>query len=128
MARTWGRKGRPWRQVQAKVYAEETHCCLCGRYVDQTMANYRHRLARSVHHLVPPDIAPELANDRGNLRLAHYGCNAGYGRGQYKGAPTEGTTTRAPQLGRAHGWRGRALVGVGGAGGMATVSNPDRDW
>jgi hypothetical protein len=127
MARYWGRKGRPFRKAQAECFAEETHCYFGDGPVDQTLANYRSSRARSVHHLIPPDIAPELANDRANMRLAHLGCNSKYGRGQYKGAPTEGTTTtRALRRGRAQGWRRRALVGVGA--GMATVSNPDRDW
>lgn len=90
VARTAGRSGRPWRRVQAKVYEEETHCYLCGEYVDQTLANFRSGQARSVHHLIPPDLAPELALDRDNLRLAHLGCNAKYGRGQFVGAPALG--------------------------------------
>ena len=93
MARSWGRKGRPWRKVQAEVYAEETHCYFCGRYVDQTLLNFRGSLARSVHHLIPPDVAPELAHDRGNLRLAHLGHNSSYGRGAFEGAPVNGAPT-----------------------------------
>ena len=90
VARTAGRSGRPWRRVQAKVYEEETHCYLCGEYVDQTLANFRSGRARSVHHLIPPDLAPELALDRDNLRLAHLGCNARYGRGAFVGGPALG--------------------------------------
>lgn len=106
VARTAGRKGRPWVRVQARVYAEETICHLCGGYVDQTLP-IRHPRSRSVHHLIPPDIQPNLANDRGNLRLAHYGCNSSYGRGEWetrprrqprgehlRGAPPQGGTYR----------------------------------
>lgn len=81
-----GRKGRPWVRVQRKVYAEETNCHLCGRYVDQTLP-IRTPQSRSVHHLIPPDIRPDLAEVRSNLRLAHYGCNSSYGRGEYETRP-----------------------------------------
>lgn len=100
--RTAGRAGRPWRRVQAKVYAEETHCCLCGRYVDQTLANYRQSQARSVHHLIPPDIAPDLALNRDNLRLAHLGCNARHGRGIYQGAFSQGGANMGAPLAGSH--------------------------
>jgi hypothetical protein len=70
-----GRVGRPFRAFQAAVFATESHCWLCGGYVDQRL-HPRHRLARSVDHLVqlqhhgPP-------HDRANGRLAHIGCNSG---------------------------------------------------
>jgi HNH endonuclease len=124
MARTWGRKGRPFRRAQAQCFAEEHICYLCGEPVDQTLANYRSPRARSVHHLVPPDIAPELANDRANMRLAHIGCNSKHGRGQYR-EPSSRASSTPRARGRTKGWRTRALVGVGG---VVTVSNPDRDW
>jgi hypothetical protein len=127
MARTWGRKGRPWTRVQARVYAEETACFLCGRYVDQTLPNYRSAMARSVHHLIPPDVARHLANNRDNLRLAHIGCNASYGRGRFKGAPSpRGPRPRGTaRVGtRARGYA-RTRVGVGQA---APVTQSDRDW
>lgn len=68
-----GRAGRPWRRLQAQVYAEEQHCWICGHDVDQTLAP-QHPYARSVDHLIqlchqgPP-------NSRGNSRLAHRRCN-----------------------------------------------------
>jgi hypothetical protein len=124
VARTWGRKGRPYRRAQAQTFAEETHCYLCHQWVDQGLANYRGSRARSVHHLIPPDIAPELANDRTNMRLAHLGCNAKYGRGAYKGAPSPGTPPRVRRGRRTWGHRALVVQGVGSAG----VSRPDRDW
>jgi hypothetical protein len=126
MARTWGRKGRPFRRAQAQCYAEETHCYFGDGYVDQTLANYRGSRARSVHHLIPPDIAPELANDRANMRLAHLGCNAKYGRGAYRGptaAATHGPRGRRTGVGVRRG-RGPVLEGAGRVG----VTNPERDW
>lgn len=86
VAATAGRKGRPWERVCHRVYAEEANCHLCGRYVDQTLPP-RTSQSRSVHHLIPPDIRPDLANVRSNLRLAHYGCNSSYGRGEYETRP-----------------------------------------
>lgn len=98
VAATAGRKGRPWREAQARVYAEETHCYLqpwtgCAGHVDQTLAP-RTPWSRSVHHLIPPDIRPDLANVRTNLRLAHYGCNSRYGRGEYETRPGRGATSQ----------------------------------
>lgn len=91
VAKTPGRKGRPWREVCARVYAEETTCYLqpwtgCHGHVDQTLPP-RTSWSRSVHHLIPPDIRPDLARARHNLRLAHFGCNSSYGRGEYETRP-----------------------------------------
>ena len=106
------------------MYAEESDCYLCGGHVDQTLANYRSGRARSVHHLVPPDLAPELANDRGNLRLAHLGCNSKHGRGAFKGAPTKPTPRRwGYPKGPAH-----TGVGMGRAQGAGAGWTPERDW
>lgn len=70
-----GRTGRPWRRLQAQVYLEETHCWICGEYVDQTLPPRTSR-SRSVDHLVRlADGGAPL--DRANCRLAHYGCNCG---------------------------------------------------
>ena len=126
-ARTAGRKGRPFVRAQRQCFAEEDTCCFCGRYVDQTLANYRSSAARSVHHLIPPDVAPDLANDRDNMRLAHLGCNASYGRGAFKGAPTPGSTAMGGprEQGRPHRGHARALPGVMG---LATTVASDRDW
>ena len=124
MARFHGRKGRPWRRAQARVYAEESHCYLCGRYVDQSMANYRHPAARSVHHLIPPDIAPHLAHDRDNLRLTHLGCNSSAGRGIFEGRPNRAAPGSRGQQGRATRGRGRTYqVAL-----PTVVSNLERDW
>lgn len=125
-ARTAGRKGRPFVRAQRQCFREETHCCLCGRYVDQTLADYRSGLARSVHHLIPPDIAPELANSRSNMRLAHIGCNSRHGRGQYKGQGSKpGRLPRGASSGRGirTGMYGRARARVAVPAAVA-----DRDW
>lgn len=73
MQRSHGRTGRPWLRLCAVVYAEETHCWLCKRWVNPALAS-PHPMSRSVDHLVmlshdgPP-------RDRGNVRLAHRRCN-----------------------------------------------------
>lgn len=68
-----GRVGRPWREVSARVYAEESHCWLCAGHVDQRLVS-THRLARSADHLIQLQHGGDpLA--RANLRLAHIGCN-----------------------------------------------------
>lgn len=86
VAKTAGRKGRPWYRACTRVYAEENICYLCGRHVDQTLPP-RTSWSRSAHHLIPPDIRPDLANARTNLRLAHFGCNSAHGRGEYETRP-----------------------------------------
>lgn len=74
-ARTAGRAGRPWRTVQAQVYREETHCWLCGDWVDQTLPA-QHAKARSADHLRQLQHGGQ-PHTRSNLRLAHIGCNSG---------------------------------------------------
>jgi len=126
MARTWGRKGRPFVRAQRQCFAEETHCCLCGGWVNQAMPNPRDRMARSVHHLVPPDIAPELANDRGNMRLAHFGCNARYGRGPLEGQGPKGG--RPATRGRVNGVRGVRVARHARVVPRRSPVSTDRDW
>lgn len=97
------------------------------------MADYRQPAARSVHHIIPPDIAPELANDRTNLRLAHLGCNAKHGRGNYPRAPINGGVVippyalGPPRQGWAHG-DGAHSAHMGDGGPLPMVSKPDRAW
>jgi 5-methylcytosine-specific restriction endonuclease McrA len=68
-----GLTGRPWRRLQAHVYATETHCWICGTHVDQTLPP-NHPYARSVDHVHPKGQGgPPL--DRANLRLSHRRCN-----------------------------------------------------
>lgn len=69
-----GRQGRGWREAQAQVFAEETHCWWCGKYVDQELPK-SHPMGRTVDHIL------ELwqgghPRDRTNLRLAHRRCNS----------------------------------------------------
>ena len=100
MAARWaGRKGRAWRTLCAKVYADpdETHCIRCSNWVDKTLIfspqlpPELRRQARSVDHITPLDAggAP-LARD--NVGIAHYGCNARHG------AQHRSSKTRAPRM------------------------------
>lgn len=68
------RSDRRWRKLRARVYAEETHCHICKRYVDQTLPSST-RWSRSADHVIPLDKGG-APFDRGNVRLAHHGCNS----------------------------------------------------
>lgn len=71
---TTTRSARPWKRLQAQVFAEESHCWLCGEYVDQTLEPNDLR-ARSVDHRRPVALDGDVY-DRANLRLAHRQCNS----------------------------------------------------
>ncbi len=74
-----GRRGRPWRRLCAEVYRTETHCWICGGWVDQALP-WRHDWSRSVDHVIPlAHGGPPLA--RWNVRLAHRRCNVLRGDG-----------------------------------------------
>ncbi len=83
--------GRPYRRLQAQVFAEETHCWLCGEHVDQRLP-HNDRMARSLDHVVPlAQGGPAL--DRANARLAHRQCNS-----------ERGDATAAPRNPRSVAW------------------------
>lgn len=68
-----GRSSPAFIKARDQVYREETHCWLCGGWVDQSL-DRRHPMARTADHLVQLcHSGPE--HDRGNLRLAHGHCN-----------------------------------------------------
>lgn len=69
-----GRSGRPWRRVQDRVFAEETHCWICRRYVDQSLPGQTHPMGRTVDHIHPLWLDGDPL-DRTNCRLAHRRCN-----------------------------------------------------
>jgi 5-methylcytosine-specific restriction endonuclease McrA len=84
MARTHGRKGRPWvrisRQVIAHAIEHGTPCPRCGKPLDPAGTwPPRHPLSPSVDHRVPLSVDPSRAHDPSNLRAMHYGCNASRG-------------------------------------------------
>lgn len=74
MAYSKGRAGTAWWKVQAQVYAEETHCWLCHRWVDQSLDGRRHPMGRTVDHVLELWQGGDPL-DRANCRLAHRRCN-----------------------------------------------------
>ncbi|MFI6560385.1 HNH endonuclease [Streptomyces sp. NPDC050534] len=74
MAYSKGRAGTAWWNVQARVYAEETHCWLCRRWVDQSLDGQTHPMGRTVDHVLELWQGGDPL-DRANCRLAHRRCN-----------------------------------------------------
>lgn len=79
--------GRPYRRLQAWVYATQHTCWICHRQVDKTLP-YRdphtgevNRWSKSLDHVVPCRQRPDLALDPANARLAHLKCNTSRGDG-----------------------------------------------
>lgn len=90
-----GRVGRPWREAMAKVFARETHCWLCGDWVNQHLPP-THRMSRTADHLIQlihmlhlsPAERHRLATDPSNARLAHRACNTARSN-RLRGLPAE---------------------------------------
>lgn len=61
------------------MFAEETHCWICGRPVDQTLPA-RTAWSRSVDHIRPVSRGGH-PTARNNARLAHLRCNTSRGDG-----------------------------------------------
>ena len=78
------RYGYRYRQLQRIVYARETHCWLCGEYVDQTL-HHNDRMARTVDHVIPLELGG-AEYDLTNCRLAHRRCNSSKADGLAVGA------------------------------------------
>lgn len=74
MAYSKGRAGTAWWKVQAQVYAEETDCWWCGKYVDQSLDGRTHPMGRTVDHVQEMWQGGDPL-DRANCRLAHRRCN-----------------------------------------------------
>jgi 5-methylcytosine-specific restriction endonuclease McrA len=88
MARTHGRKGRPWERIRRQVIGltltRDATCPRCGKALDpEGTWPARHPLSLSVDHKVALSIDPSLAHDPSNLRVVHYGCNASRGDGKH---------------------------------------------
>lgn len=66
--------GRRWLALAAQVYAEETHCYWCGRYVDQTL-DAKHPMGRTADHVREIHEGGHPL-DRDNVRLMHRMCNS----------------------------------------------------
>jgi 5-methylcytosine-specific restriction protein A len=72
MAKSDGRKGRPWRRIRADVLRRDNHQCrlrLSGCTGEAT----------TVDHIIPRSRAPWLAHNRDNLIAACGHCNSSKG-------------------------------------------------
>lgn len=79
-----GRGGRPFRRLKQRVYATETHCCICGLPVDLDLP-YRdpytgqiNGQSKSIEHAIELDAGGHPYDGH----LAHLSCNASKG-GRY---------------------------------------------
>lgn len=75
----WSAKGPRYERLKAQVFAEETHCWICQRWVDQALPP-RTRWSRSLDHVVPVSRGGD-PYARSNARLAHLCCNTSRGNG-----------------------------------------------
>jgi 5-methylcytosine-specific restriction endonuclease McrA len=88
VARTHGRKGRPWERIRKSVIgyavARGTPCARCGKPIDPpgTWPD-RHPMSASVDHIDPLSAGRTGGNDVANLRAMHYGCNSSRGDGSH---------------------------------------------
>jgi 5-methylcytosine-specific restriction endonuclease McrA len=71
------RTGHAYRQLRARVIAEESHCCRCHRPVDKTL-EHPHPYSPSLDHLDPLSEGGALL-DRNRCALAHLRCNVSHG-------------------------------------------------
>ena len=73
-----GRAGRPLARVKREVYATETHCCLCGQWVDKDLPYLNPHTgkpdprSKSIEH-------PDIERNPYDVHLAHLGCNVSKG-------------------------------------------------
>lgn len=66
--------GTRWRRLQEQVWVEESHCGICGQYVDQSL-HHNEPMARSIDHIFPIALGGAMY-ERNNVRLAHRICNS----------------------------------------------------
>ena len=97
--------GHRWRQLEARVLAEESHCALCGEPVDKTLDRKTHPMSAAIDHDWPIHRGgPEY--DRDNVRLMHRAHN------RWKGTMTlaeaiaafTGALVASPQVTASPGW------------------------
>lgn len=97
MAYSKGRAGTAWNLLRARVFAEETHCWICGKWVDQELPR-THPMSRTVDHVIElwQQGAP---TDRANCRLSHRRCNTSKSnRTRAKGRPRASFTVNTTAL------------------------------
>lgn len=97
MAYSPGRSGAPWAKLRAQVFAEETHCWWCRKYVNQGLPR-SHPMGRTVDHVVELWQGGDPL-DRANCRLAHRKCNSAKSQDRRsRGRPPAGFSVDATQL------------------------------
>lgn len=91
-----GRSGRPFARVRAQVFAEETDCAWCGRYVDQSLPPTS-KWGRTADHIVPLSMGGHPTK-RSNLRLMHRRCNTLRHKQMTQPARRQYTTVRTEDI------------------------------
>ena len=87
-----------WERNRRIVIREEDTCWLCGQPVNKNLRG-TDPLGPSVDHVVP--LARGGSNARGNLRLAHFGCNSSRNaRGEKSAVPGAEQEARERKPGR----------------------------
>lgn len=104
MASNGGRTGALWERRRQQVFAEETHCVLCGRRVDKRLPDRDPRTgrqnpwAKTVEHTNPIAHGGRPIPPRRELRLAHRRCQQQQG-GRIRAAQMKARAARAqPQV------------------------------
>jgi len=72
-SRRWRTKIRP--AFRAQGVEHEAPCWLCGQAIDYTITDIHDDGVWEPDHLYPRSTHPHLAEDPGNLRHSHRGCN-----------------------------------------------------
>lgn len=75
-----GQTSRRWREVirpqfKAKCTEEQAPCWLCGMPIDYTITDIHDDAVWEPDHLYPRSTHPQHAEDPGNLKASHRGCN-----------------------------------------------------
>jgi len=72
-SRRWRTKIRP--TFRALGVKDQAACWLCGQPIDYTITDINDDAVWEPDHLFPRSTHPQLAEDPGNLRHSHRGCN-----------------------------------------------------
>ena len=86
MAKTSGRKGRPWRRAVEQVKQRSQICAACHEAIDLDL-EFPDPMSFSVDHIIPLSQLGEHDPRRispDNLQPMHLGCNARKGAGAVK--------------------------------------------
>lgn len=96
-----------YKLLRQQVFDEETHCGICGEWVDPNLPSID-KMGRTVDHITPL-AAGGAKRDRANLRLAHRSCNSKVGN-DWRKYEREALRERAQLLGAAL-WLNEQLAG-----------------